>query len=92
MGFYQVICSIFEGSAKFPKDPIRSVLVNIHLFEIINYHKRLVEEKNIKLPEMTEFYKNYINNWNEYILSKEPDLQAVVETWKIKDKRPSYVS
>ena len=90
MGFYQVMVSIFE--AKFPSDPIRSILTRVHLFEIINFHKRTAEEKGITIPEMGETFREYINKWNEYILTKESDLQNVIKNYNKKSEVPSYVS
>lgn len=92
MGFYQIILSIFgEGCNKFEDEKLSALIIKAHIFEIINFQAKRAVDKKLPIPEMTKIYSNYIDTWNAYILTKEPDMKKIIKDY-LTSGRVSYIS
>lgn len=79
MGFYSVLTQVYHDSARFEDPALANLIVMEHLNFLVGFHKAKMEKEGMKPPELKEFYKKYIDEWNAFIISKEQHLKGVVE-------------
>lgn len=92
MGYYQATLSIFsEGCKRFEDRNLSALIIKAHMHEIINFHAERAIKVNLMLPKITEIYKDYIDVWNQHILSKEDDMKKLIKDHTT-IKRYDYIS
>lgn len=79
MGFYEAMASVYLGSAERGNDSIAGMLIGFHLMELIAFHKEYTTKHDIDMPLLDKDYLAYIHKWNDRIVSKEPEMKALIE-------------
>lgn len=84
MGFYQIICGIFEGLARIPDERLQGIVLKAHIFQLLNYHKEYTDKFEILVPDVDTMYKDYCDGYTKSVISSEELLKKMTKEYNKK--------
>lgn len=91
-GLYDALCAIYLGCSQDDDEIESSILSKQHILYLMMFHETFVKDNKIDVIKMDGLYQKYRNEWNTFILSKEPKLQEACDQYQISKKVPTYIS